>query len=83
VTQRPPLLYANLIASGNVPGDALGKPFGDATALLLEGPMMTTVAPVENMNLRVLPTALSPAAPTRDLTVQCADGRREPDERLH
>jgi hypothetical protein len=67
VTQHPPLLFASRIASGQTPDDALGQRFADATALLLEGPMMTTVAAVEDMNLRLLPTALSTSAPSRDL----------------
>jgi hypothetical protein len=75
VTQRPPLLYASELASDDERTDhPLWQRFGEATALLLEGPLMTVVAPVENMNLGLLPTGLSDAAPVRDPGAAAAAG---------
>ncbi len=65
VVQRPPLLYAQLRATDdpNTPGPVQGR-LAEATPLLLEGPMMTTIAPTERLNHGVLMTGLADCAPT-------------------
>jgi hypothetical protein len=70
VVQRPPLLYASLLASGGpdvtqIP--ALADRFTTATPFLIEGPMMTTIAPVERLNLGVLMTDRAASAPRWDV----------------
>jgi FRG domain len=70
VTLRPSHLYAQtvkLISHGELaPEDPLWGRFADATALLLEGPMMTTIPPVSWLNLGLLPFGLADTAPARD-----------------
>lgn len=73
VTQHPPLLFASLIdrAAGSTDNpddpaeDAVMASLASATALLLEGPAMTTLAPVSKMNVGLLGTGLADVAPCR------------------
>jgi tetratricopeptide (TPR) repeat protein len=71
VVQRPALLYPkmlNTIARSEFDiTSPLWPRFADATPLLLEGPMMTTLPPVNRLNLGLLPLNLADSAPTRDL----------------
>lgn len=80
VTQHPPLLFATLLeeAATTPAGDqqeaALAAALGQATALLLEGPMMSTIAPVSKLNRGLLATSLADAAPCRDLVAGSSAG---------
>jgi tetratricopeptide (TPR) repeat protein len=70
VVQRPALLYPHTlkaIARGDFgTTDPLWRRFADATPLLLEGPMMTTLPPVDRLNLGLLPFGLADTAAARD-----------------
>ena len=70
VVQRPALLYPHTmkaIASREFDTTSpLWQRFAEATPLLLEGPMMTTIPPVDRLNLGLLPFGLAAAAPARD-----------------
>ena len=70
VVQRPALLYPHTVkaiaGSEFDTADPLWERFADATPLLLEGPMMTTLPPVDRLNLGLLPFGLADAAPARD-----------------
>ena len=70
VTLRPAFLYAQtvkLIARGELgTSGQLWERFADATALLLEGPMMTTIPQVSRLNLGLLPSGLADTTPACD-----------------
>ncbi|HEX6507782.1 MAG TPA: FRG domain-containing protein, partial [Chloroflexota bacterium] len=79
VVQQPALVYAALRTEGfdadQVP--ALSGRFASATALLMEGPMMTTIPPVDRINLGVLLEDRTSDAPRWDVvtgaTIEDAD----------
>ena len=70
VANRPPLIFAHRLRSAAEKGQSTGHPawehFADATALLLEGPLMTTLQPLENINSGLIATGLADTAPARD-----------------
>jgi FRG domain len=70
VTPRPAFLYAEALKTATAENfarhDPLWERFADATALLLEGPMMSATATVDRMNLGVLSSGLADAAPVFD-----------------
>jgi tetratricopeptide (TPR) repeat protein len=67
VVPRPPLFYADLATSSQAwLHGQLAEAFADATPLLLEGPMMTVLPPIERINSGLLLTGLADSAPVAD-----------------
>jgi FRG domain len=68
----PPLLYAYRLIAGDLPDPEASHPlwgrFHDATPLILEGPLLLSLPPLDPdvVNLGLLPTGLAHAAPARD-----------------